>query len=247
VYAKRQEPSADPAASSKILDECDNAASRVSSACSCILSTTSTVTVTETATATEGAEVTATTTETVTVGAVATESAAPTYTVPAQPIVNGNFESWSTVPRNILPWTNTSATTGGKVEGIYGVNPCSSNPTYCAGGASVIRVYPPTTGGGYTSIVQDPFVAKPSTTYSVSFMVRCLNFASTSGVDVYYKGSRVGGMLCENLGAAFQHVTSGIQFTTDATGAGSLEFRFLNPTNMPYLYYYADDFQANAV
>ncbi len=247
IYAKRQEPSADP--TSSILAQCDNASSRISSACSCILSsaTSAVVTVTETATVTEGAEVTATTTETVTTGVVATESANPTFTVPAQPIINGDFEAYATTG-SLAPWTDTTATSGGTVQGVVGVNPCTSGAAYCAGGKTVIRVFPPTTGGRYVSVVQDPFVAKPSTTYSVSFMYRCLNFDTSSGIEVYYKGAKVGTALCPNLNtSAFQRVTSGIQFTTDATGRGSLEIRFINPNALPYLYVYADDFQATAV
>ncbi|KAK4120381.1 hypothetical protein N657DRAFT_658514 [Parathielavia appendiculata] len=238
IYAKREEkPSADPA--SQILAQCGNAASRVSSACSCIFSTTSTVTAVEIVTATEAAEVTVTTTATITTDVTITEHATPTVTV-SQPIVNGGFEGYRTTG-NILPWTTGG--TGGRVEVINGVNPCASGG-YCAGGQVVVRAYPPTTGGGYASLFQESFTAKASSTYSLSFMYRCLNYDTTTSIEVYYKGAKIGTAKGCTSGAAFTRVTSGIQFTTDETGAGSLEVRFVNPSNLPYLYFYADDFQA---
>ncbi len=198
-------------------------------------------TTTTTATATDDTSTTSTTSST-------TESATPSVPVviPGQPIDNGAFESWSTTPRSLLPWTNTSETTGGKVEGVYNVNPCTVGAAYCAGGASVIRVYPPTTAGGYVSAVQKAVIARPSTTYAVSFMFRCLQFDAAHGIDVYYAGDRAGGALCVDAGVAFTRVTAGIQFTTNETGVGELEIRFLNPSGN-FVYYYADDFQAKAV
>jgi hypothetical protein len=205
------------------------------------LSTTSTVTVVETVTVTEAAEATVTTTETIATGVTATEYASPIVTV-TQPIVNGGFEGYLTTG-NILPWTTGG--TGGRVQVINGVNPCSS-AAYCAGGQVVVRVYPPTTGGGYVSL-QESFTAKASSTYSLSFMYRCLNYDATTRIDVYFNGVKVGTTnTCVNS-AAFTRVTSGIQFTTDETGAGALEFRFVNPSNLPYLYFYADDFQATRI
>ncbi len=201
------------------------------------------MTIVETVTATDVTEATATTTATVTVGAVATQSLQPTYTVPANPILNGNFEAYLTTG-NILPWTDTTATTGGTVQIVNGVNPCTT--TYCAGGSVVTRVYPPKTAGGYTSLKQDSFLAKPSTTYNFSFLYRCLNFDATSGIDVYYNGAKIGGITCTSTGSAFMQPT-GIQFTTDATGRGSLEVRYKNPSALQYLYYYTDDFKATAV
>ncbi len=204
------------------------------------------MTIVETVTATDVAETTATTTETVTLGAVATQTATSTYTVPANPILNGNLENYKTTG-NILPWTDTSATTGGLVQYVNGVNPCTA-VGYCAGGTVVVRVYPPSSGGGYTAIKQDALLAKPSTKYNVSFLYRCLNYDNgISGIDVYYKGSNIGGALCTSNSAAFQRVTTGVQFTTDATGVGSLEFRFKNPSNKFSMYIYADDFSATAV
>lgn len=238
IYAKREEPSPDPA--SQILAQCGNVASSVSSACSCILSATSTVTVVETVTATEGAEATVTTTETITTGAIATEYASPTVTV-TQPIVNGAFEDYLKTG-NMLPWTTGG--TGGRIDIVNGVNPCSTDS--CAGGQVIIRAYPPTTGSSYISI-QESFTAKASSTYNVSFMYRCLNYDSNSRIDVYFKGALIGTTnKCINS-SAFSRVTSGIQFTTDETGAASLEFRFMNPSNLQYLYFYADDFQATKV
>lgn len=201
------------------------------------------MTLVETVTATEGAEVTATTTETITTGAVATDYATPTVTV-SQPIVNGGFENYLTTG-NMLPWT-ANIDNGGTIQVINGVNPCTAGGAYCAGGQVVIRAYPPRTGSGYVSI-QESFTAKASSKYNVSFMYRCLNYDSSTRIDVYFKGAKIGTTsVCINS-AAFTRVTSGIQFTTDETGDASLEFRFMNPSNLPYLYFYADDFKATKV
>lgn len=203
------------------------------------------MTVIETVTATEAAEATVTTTETITTGATATEYATPTVTV-TQPIVNGNFESYVKTG-NILPWTIGG--TGGRVEIINGVNPCSNSGgvVSCAGGVVVIRAYPPNTAGGYASI-QETFTAKASSTYNLSFMYRCLNYDANTRVEAYFQGTKIGTSNgCINS-AAFTRVSSGMQFTTDETGTGSLEIRFVNPSgNLPYLYFYADDFQATRI
>lgn len=168
----------------------------------------------------------------------------PTVTIPANVIVNGGFEDYPTT-LVILPWVNTVATTGGKLDIIDGISVCTSTG-YCPGGQVIIRVYPPTTGSGYTGIYET-FSARPSTTYAVSFVYRCLNSDTSSSIDVYYAGVRVGSATCPAAaGASFNRAT-GIQFTTDTTGVGELEIRFTNPSNLPYIYYYADDFQAIAV
>lgn len=166
----------------------------------------------------------------------------PTVTVPANVVVNGAFEGYLTTG-NILPWTYSTAQTG-RVEIIDGVNPCMAG--YCSGGRVVLRVYPPTTGVGYAQFRQT-FLARPSTTYALSFMYRCLNFDASTGVDVYYAGARVGHAACPpGYSTAFNRAT-GIQFSTDASGTGELEIRFNNPNKLPYLYFYIDDFQALAV
>lgn len=240
IYAKREEPSATADLASQALAQCGSAESSVSSACSCILSTAtaSTVTVVETVTATEAADATVTTTETVTSGVVATAYATPTVTV-TNPIVNGDFENYLNTG-NILPWTSSST---GRLEVINGVNPCTTSG--CAGGRVVVRVFPPTTGGGYLAL-KETFTAQASSTYGVSFMYRCLNYDPNTRIDVYWKGAKVGTTNgCVNS-AAFT-VASGIQFTTDETGTGELEIRFMNPSNMPYLYFYADAFQATRI
>ncbi|KAK3368468.1 hypothetical protein B0H63DRAFT_488509 [Podospora didyma] len=247
VYQKRAiaSSSADPA--DAIVSTCSSNDARISSACSCFLSTatTSTVTVFATAVSTAVVEAASTVVLTVTSNVVATASAAPpAVTIPANPVVNYNFENYLTTG-NILPWTDTSATSGGRVQVIDGVNPCTSGGAYCAGGRVVVRTYPPTTGGGYVGI-KETFNAKPSTTYAVSFMYRCLNFDSSTRIDVRYAGVLVGTSNSCNAGAQFIRST-GIRFTTDATGRGELEIRFYNPSNAPYLYFYADDFQALAV
>ncbi len=168
----------------------------------------------------------------------------PAVTIPANVVVNGGFENYLTAG-NILPWTTPSGTAG-RVEVINGVNPCTSGGAYCSGGRVVVRAYPPTTGSGYTAI-RETFDARPSTTYAVSFLYRCLNFDTNSGVEVWYGGVRVGTSTCPNINSAAFNRATGIQFTTGATGRGDLEIRFVNPTNLAYLYFYADDFQAIAV
>jgi hypothetical protein len=174
---------------------------------------------------------------------IATEHATSTVTV-TQPIVNGAFEDYLKTG-NILPWTTGG--TGGRVEVVNGVNPCGADGAYCAGGQVVVRPRPPTTGGGYVSLIQESFTAKPSSTYSLSFMYRCLNYDASTRIDVYFKGAKIGtANECVNS-AAFSRVTSGMQFTTDETGAGELEVRFVNPSNLQYLYFYADDFKATRI
>ncbi|KAK5660669.1 hypothetical protein OQA88_12033 [Cercophora sp. LCS_1] len=229
VYAKRAVPSAD--AYADILSGCYSISSRISSACSCFLSTTvsaSTVTVYESVVSTEVAESTTTTVETTTTAVTATESAVETKIV-TQPIINGDFEEYLTTG-NLSPWRDSTTAAGGRVEVING-------------GRIVVRAYPPSTGG-YSSITQT-FVAKPSTTYTMSFLFRCLNFDTSSGIDVYYAGTRIGGKTCTSNSASFDKA-SGIQFTTDATGTGEMQVRFNNPSAKPYLYFYADDFLATA-
>ncbi|KAK3321286.1 hypothetical protein B0T19DRAFT_445058 [Cercophora scortea] len=253
VYQKRAPtpvPSSSPADPvDAIVSQCKSKDSRISKACSCFLSTatTSTVTVTvaETAVSTAVVEASSTTTETVTTQVVATTSVAPpAVTIPANPILNGGFE---TTTANIDPWTNSVATTGGRVEIINGVNPCMSGGTYCAGGRVVVRVYPPTSGSIKYTAISEIFNAKPSTTYAASFLYRCLNFDTASAIQVWYAGALVGTALCPSGSSAAFNRATGIRFTTGPTGSGEIQIRFLNPTSQQYLYYYADDFQAAAV
>ncbi|RKU41785.1 hypothetical protein DL546_005043 [Coniochaeta pulveracea] len=245
VYQKRQ--AAGPAET--ISASCSSNAARLSSACNCFFgstTSTSTATVTESSTSTSIYEETTTSTEIATVSEVAIATATPSLVIPANPIVNGDFENYITTG-NIAPWTDTTATTGGTVQIINGVNPCTATG-YCAGGRVVVRVYPPTTGGvnDYTALVET-FNARPSTTYTVSFVYRCLNFDASTGIDVYYQGSRAGGITCPAGNSAAFNMASGIQFTTDATGAGQIQIRFLNPNRLLYTYFYADQFTATAV
>lgn len=170
--------------------------------------------------------------------------AAPAVTIPANVVVNGGFENYLTTG-NILPWTNTSATTDGSVQIIRGVDPCTATG-YCSGGQVVIRVYPPTTGSGYIGI-QETLDARPSTTYGVSFLYRCLNYDTNTSIEVWYDGALRGSASCPSTSSASFSQATGIQFTTDPTGRGELQIRFTNPSNLPYLYIYADDFQATAV
>jgi len=172
---------------------------------------------------------------------LASETKPATVVIPAQPILNGGLEDYKTTG-NLLPW-NIKTPAGGSIQTINGVNPCTAAGV-CAGGSIVIRAYPPTTAGS-VSFVQD-FQARPSTTYAVSFVYRCLNFDSGSAIDVLYAGNRVGGAPCNSNGAAFV-AASGILFTTDATGRGQIEIRLKSSGSTPYLYFYADDFQAKAV
>jgi hypothetical protein len=198
---------------------------------------------TQTSTSTIIYEETTTSTEVSTTSVVAIATATPSLVIPADPVINGDFEVSKS---SIAPWTNTSATTGGRVEIVNGVNPCTT--TGCTGGKIVIRVYPPTSGvaADYLAIAET-FVARPFTTYSVSFVYRCLNFDASTGIEVYYQGSRAGGVTCPSGTGVFFNMATDIQFTTDSTGAGELQIRFLNPSELPYMYFYADQFAAAVI
>ncbi|VBB86268.1 Putative protein of unknown function [Podospora comata] len=252
IYQKRAPTitEADPALpdpTDVIASQCSSNDDRISKACSCILSTAtaSTVTVFETAVSTAVVEAESTVVETVTDNVVATVSvAAPAVTIPANIIVNGGFEDYLKTG-NILPWTDTKDSTGGRLDIVNGVNPCMTGGSYCAGGQVVVRPYPPTTGSKYIAI-RETFVGRPSTTYAFSFLYRCLNYDAGTSIDILYKGSVIGSAnQCYNS-AAFYRPT-GITFTTDATGQGEIEVRFRNSGATPYLYFYADDFKAIAV
>ncbi|KAK0612396.1 hypothetical protein B0T17DRAFT_405951 [Bombardia bombarda] len=232
---------ADPTAA--IISQCSSNDARISSACRCVLAsaTASTVTAASTAVSTAVVEATSTVLSTATANVVATVSVdAPAVTIAANPVINGNLESYVTTG-NILPWADTASTTGGRLEVINGVNPCTSTG-YCAGGRVVVRVYPPTTSSGYTAMRQT-FDARPSTVYNVSFLYRCLNYDANSRIEVWYAGVKVGTANSCGPGSAFVRA-SGIQFTTSATGRDELQVRYVSSGATPYLYYYADDFQA---
>ncbi|KAK0745428.1 hypothetical protein B0T18DRAFT_131833 [Schizothecium vesticola] len=258
VFMKRAVPSVPSVDEhADILSGCRSVSSRISSACSCFLkdsttaavlvsqTTTATTTVTETSLKTETTtEVTATTTvipETVTTALLAATTVPAVVTIPAQPILVPGLESYVTTG-NIAPW-EIKTPAGGKIEIINGVNACyvEGGVTTCGGGQVVIRPYPPP--GGYVGIVQE-FQARPSTKYNFSFLVRCLNYDSNSGIDVRYAGTIVGGYRCN--GGSFVKV-SGILFTTDATGRGLIDIRFVGTADTPYLYFYADNFMATVV
>ncbi|KAB5511679.1 hypothetical protein GE09DRAFT_1267761 [Coniochaeta sp. 2T2.1] len=247
IYQKRVptlSSAANPA--ENIVSLCSSIDSRISKACSCFLSTAtpSTVTALTTTMSTAVVESTSIVSSTVTNNVVETVSvAAPAVTIPPNVLINGGFETYVSTG-NILPWDDTSATTGGRVEIVNGVNPCTTNG-YCAGGRVVVRVYPPTSGSGYIGL-RETFNARPSTSYSVSFLYRCLNFDINAAVEVWYDGVFRGSASCPaGTSAPFLRAT-GIQFTTDSKGRGELQIRFTNPSNLPYLYLYADDFQATA-
>ncbi|KAK4225977.1 hypothetical protein QBC38DRAFT_249144 [Podospora fimiseda] len=245
VFQKRAEPtvSADP-----ILSACSLNDIRVSKACSCFLSTatasTVTVTVVETAVSTATIEATSTIVETETSNVIATVSVAPpATTIPVNVIVNGNLESYLRTG-NILPWAS-SAPSGGRVEVINGVNPCTTGGAYCAGGQVVVRVFPPTSGASNTRWVAmtENFIARPSTTYNFSWMFRCLNFDTSAHMEILYNGVSAGKVYCPNINtSAFQR--GSVQFTTDSTGNDKIEIRYWNPSALPYFYIYADDFTA---
>lgn len=113
----------------------------------------------------------------------------------------------------------------------------------CPGGSVIVRAYPPKTANSFISIKQT-FAAKPSTTYAISFLGRCLNYDISSGYQVLYKGSLVSDIRCPDGNF---HTLSGGQFTTDVTGVAELEIRFKNGGGLQYVYYYADAFQAVAI
>ncbi|KAK4164661.1 hypothetical protein QBC43DRAFT_344249 [Cladorrhinum sp. PSN259] len=237
-------PTSSPDQEGEIVSKCSSNDARISKACNCFLSTAagSTVTVTETATATAGVEATSTVVETVTTDAVATVSVAPpAYTVPANVIVNGGFENYATT-QNISPWVVSTTSGNGRVEPIYPLSVCGPNGD-CPGGQVIIRVWPPTSGSGYVSLTET-FTGRPSTTYNVSFLYRCLNYDANTRIKILYNSVATGpDALCPN--GNFNRAT-GFQFTTDSTGTGEIQIRFSNPSNLPYLYWYADDFKAIA-
>ncbi|KAB5533353.1 hypothetical protein GE09DRAFT_1176895 [Coniochaeta sp. 2T2.1] len=194
-------------------------------ACRCFLSTATPFTVTALTTTIPITivESTSIVSSTVTNNVVETVSvAAPAVTIPPNVLINGGFETYI----------------------VNGINPCTTNG-YCAGGRVVVRAYPPTSGSGYIGLRQT-FDARPSTSYSVTFLYRCLNFDNNAVVEVWYHGIFRGLASCPaGTSAPFLRAT-GIRFTTDSTGRGELWIRFTNPSNLPYLYIYADDFQATA-
>lgn len=162
-------------------------------------------------------------------------------------IVNGGFENIAnTNPYNILPWTDSIAVTGGTINYINGVRPVSQNPTYVAGpDAGIIRVYPAKTGVRYTSIYNKTPMLK-NTQYQFTFMYRCLNYDAQSAIEVYFNGNRIVRSDTCLSGSAFVK-TSPVYFSSDNSGFGEFEVRFLNPTAAPYLYFYADEFFATKV
>lgn len=177
--------------------------------------------------------------ETTTTKVIATVEALATETVPAQPVLNPAFESYLTTG-NINPWVIGNT---GTVQIINGVNPCVSG-SECAGGQVVLRVFPPS--NSYSSISQN-FIAKPSRTYGLNFMFRCLNYNAQSKIEVWYNGQFKGSTNNCMASSAFSRPTSPIQFTTDSTGQGTLEIRFVNGVGTPSLYMYADDFRATLI
>ena len=169
--------------------------------------------------------------------------APPAATISANIVRNGAFEDYLRTG-NMLPWTSSEGTTGGQLQIINGVNPCVGAGD-CAGGQVVIRPYPPRAANSYLGLTQT-FVGRPSTTYALSFLYRCLNYDSSTRIEAYYNGALIGTTNnCINS-AAFSRA-SNIRFATDATGSGTLQIRFINPSGLQYLYFYADDFKAIAV
>ncbi|KAK0648624.1 hypothetical protein B0T16DRAFT_427662 [Cercophora newfieldiana] len=241
VFEKRQEASASVDPTEHILSQCSSDSSRLSSACSCLLTATSTLTVYESSTTTEVSQTTIVSALTSTTEVTAVAEATPTATV-TQPIINGDFERYLQ-SGTILPWVSAGFPTGGSLDVISPLSVCSSDG-YCPGGSVIIRAYPPKVANSYFAISQPSFTAKASATYDISVLVRCLNYDTTSGVEVWYKGVKAGYYNCPN--GNFNKRT-GIQITTDETGVGELEMRFVNGGGLPYLYYYADDFRATVV
>ena len=174
---------------------------------------------------------------------MASETTPATVVVPAQPILNGAFEGYLTTG-SIAPWVISAPTS--QIQVLNGINPCTAGGAYCAGGSVVVRSFPPITVGGYNSLRQD-FQARPSTTYTFGFLYRCVNNNANAGIDVWYGGNRVGGIICPIGNSANFVAASGILFTTDATGRGEVEIRFINAVANSNLFFYADDFKAIAV
>lgn len=180
--------------------------------------------------------------ETSTTKVIATVEATTTRVIPAQPVIDPGFEGYLKTG-TVQPWAlNTPS--GGQIQILNGINPCVSG-SLCAGGQVVLRVYPPTSpANSYVSISQE-FLARPMQTYQLSYFYRCLNYNAAARIEVWYAGQLQGSTICATPGSAFARPT--VPFTTDATGLGTLEIRFVNPGGLPYLYIYADDFRAEAV
>ncbi|KAK3306718.1 uncharacterized protein B0T15DRAFT_528074 [Chaetomium strumarium] len=237
------DPTSSPDPVEAIVSKCASNDNRISRACSCFMSTAtlSTVTVVETAVSTAVVEASSTVVTTITTNVEATVSvAAPTVTIPANIVPNGGFEDYTTTG-NLLPWIETVTGGNARVEPIYPISVCGPNGD-CPGGQVILRIYPPSVGSGYTGIRQT-FDGRPSTTYNVSFLYRCLNYDTQTNIQVLYAGALAGSVKCPS-GNFIR--ANGIQFTTDSTGRAEFEVRFFNPTNLPYLYFYTDDFKAIA-
>ncbi|KAK3363232.1 hypothetical protein B0T25DRAFT_562256 [Lasiosphaeria hispida] len=237
-FIKRAEPSDDPTAS--ILSVCKNKPSRISSVCSCLLpsasAVTSTLVIEDTATYTSIVEYTTTKVDTDTVTVTATVNAIATDLV--QPIINGNFQG-----ANMLPWTDTSAQTGGKVEHIVGGNVCVDTGSNCHS-STIIRVTPPITGVKYTAIIQT-FRALPSTAYKLSILLNSRYGGSSAGgpgIQVLYQGVNLGTFDCNANGVELYFKTISVwEFTTDSSGVGQVEIRILNRSGSAGAYFYLDD------
>jgi len=168
-------------------------------------------------------------------------SATPSIIVPKNVIPNGAFEQYISASQ-LKGWESSSSAPGGQLDVIYPLNVCSPTGD-CPGGSVIIRAYPPKDPNTYLSIKQS-FIAKPNTQYRMNILVRCLNYDQSSGLRAFYNGVLTSTAICAN--GNFNRVSLGF-FTTDATGVGELEIRFLNGNGMDYLYYYADDVRAEAV
>ncbi|KAJ4300115.1 hypothetical protein N0V88_002784 [Collariella sp. IMI 366227] len=131
-----------------------------------------------------------------TTNTVTSESAAPTITYPEHLITNGDFGSLNTKPGSILPWTYTTAVTGGVAAGFDGANVCVDSTTNCRS-LPLIRATPPVTAGGTTSFVHSGIVTRPATIYTASFLLRCLNGDSQSGFELYFVEGMFGRVGCE--------------------------------------------------
>ncbi|KAK1756601.1 hypothetical protein QBC47DRAFT_401500 [Echria macrotheca] len=247
IFQKRTQTASPVLPSDVIVEKCGPTDEKISRACSCILSsaTTPTITVVESTTATTTVEDLSTETSTVTSDVVATTAVAPpAVTIPPNVVTNGNFENYVQTG-NILPWT-IDTTSGGSIQIIDGVNPCTTGGAYCAGGRIVIRAFPPTSGSTKQVGIEQTVVARPSTTYNFSFMYRCLNFDTNSKITIVYNNAVVGTALCPPGSSSAFNLAQGFQFTTDEQGTGDLQVWFANPSGLQSLYYYADDFKAIA-
>lgn len=96
----------------------------------------------------------------------------------------------------------------------------------------------------YVSISQT-FAAAPSTTYKLSMLVNSFNggLRGVTGIQALYQDTDLGTYLANtvSLEPFFRKISVWSSFTTDSTGVGKLEIRFVNFSTTGNYYHYLDD------